>query len=201
MWLFKLIKISKMRDRLLTAVARAPASHRADAGCAGRHRCLAVFASWHVSPELPCWSPCLAVALAVPTWLPASASPGLSLHFCICTASCIILHVLAQSGVSGLLITLTCFFPPCICFIYLFIYVWLRWVFVVARGLSLVAVSRGYSSLWRADATLRCGARTSHCGGFSCCRAWALGVWASLVAVCGLSSCGTQASVVVARGL
>ena len=33
-------------------------------------------------------------------------------------------------------------------FIYLFIYFWLRWVFVAARRLSLVAVSRGYSSLW-----------------------------------------------------
>ena len=32
-------------------------------------------------------------------------------------------------------------------FIYLFIYFWLRWVFVAARGLSLVAVSGGYSSL------------------------------------------------------
>ena len=30
---------------------------------------------------------------------------------------------------------------------YLFIYFWLPWVFVAARGLSLVAVSRGYSSL------------------------------------------------------
>ena len=28
-------------------------------------------------------------------------------------------------------------------FIYLFIYFWLRWVFVAACGLSLVAVSRG----------------------------------------------------------
>ena len=31
---------------------------------------------------------------------------------------------------------------------YLFIYFWLRWVFVAARGLSLVGASRGYSSLW-----------------------------------------------------
>ena len=38
----------------------------------------------------------------------------------------------------------------------------------------------------RAGATLRCGARASHCGGFSCCGAQAL---------------GTQASAVVARGL
>ena len=33
------------------------------------------------------------------------------------------------------------------CFIYLFIYFWLCWVFVAAHGLSLVAVSRGYSSV------------------------------------------------------
>ena len=28
---------------------------------------------------------------------------------------------------------------------------------------------------WRAGATLSCGARASHCGGFSCCGARALG--------------------------
>ena len=38
--------------------------------------------------------------------------------------------------------------------------------FVAARGLSLVAESVRYSS---------CGARASHCGGFSCCGAQALG--------------------------
>ena len=31
---------------------------------------------------------------------------------------------------------------------YLFIYFWLRWVFVAVCGLSLVVASRGYSSLW-----------------------------------------------------
>ena len=62
-------------------------------------------------------------------------------------------------------------------FIYLFIHLWLCWVFIAARGLSLVVVSGG---------TLHCGARASHRGGFSCCGARAL---------------GTQASVVVARGL
>ena len=30
----------------------------------------------------------------------------------------------------------------------LFIYLWLRWVFVAACGLSLVAGSGSYSSLW-----------------------------------------------------
>ena len=39
-------------------------------------------------------------------------------------------------------------------------------------GFSLVAVSRGYSSLW--------------CVGFSCCRALALGMWASVVVAWGL---------------
>ena len=47
------------------------------------------------------------------------------------------------------------------------------------RGLSLVAAS---------GATLRCGARASHCGGFSCCRAQALGARASVVVARGLSS-------------
>ena len=74
------------------------------------------------------------------------------------------------------------------CFlINLFIYFWLRWVFVAARGLS------------------RCGEWVSHRGGFSCCGAQALGAWASVVAArrlssygswaleCRLSSCGTRA--------
>ena len=67
-------------------------------------------------------------------------------------------------------------------FIYLFI--WLRWVFVATRGLSLVAASGGYSLL--------------QCTGFSlrwllCCGAQALGVWASVVVACRLSSCGWRA--------
>ena len=53
------------------------------------------------------------------------------------------------------------------------------------RGLSLVAVSGG--------ATLCCAAWASHCGGFSCCGAPALGSWASIVVAHGLSSCGSWA--------
>ena len=46
---------------------------------------------------------------------------------------------------------------------FVFIYFWLHWVFAVAaRGLSLVAVSRGYS-------LLRCTGFP--CSGVSCCRA------------------------------
>ena len=45
----------------------------------------------------------------------------------------------------------------------------------------------------RAGATLHCGAQASHCGGFSCCRAWALGTQASVVVARELSSCGSRA--------
>ena len=55
---------------------------------------------------------------------------------------------------------------------------------LLRAGFSLVAASGGY--------TPRCGARASHCGGFSCCRARALGTQASVVAVRGLSSCGSR---------
>ena len=42
------------------------------------------------------------------------------------------------------------------------------------------------SLLQRTGATLCCSARASHCGGFSCCRARALGARASVVAARGL---------------
>ena len=67
----------------------------------------------------------------------------------------------------------------------LFIYFWLRWVFIAACGLSLVVASGGYSSL-------RC-VGVSHCSGFSCCRAWALGTQVSVAVAHGLSSCGSRA--------
>ena len=57
-------------------------------------------------------------------------------------------------------------------------YFWLHWVFLAACGSSLVVASGG--------ATLCCGAWVSHCGGFSCCRARALGVRASAVVAHGL---------------
>ena len=58
----------------------------------------------------------------------------------------------------------------------LFGWFWLRWVFVAARGLSL-----------------RCGVRASHCNGFSCCGARALGMRASVAVARELSSCGARA--------
>ena len=62
-------------------------------------------------------------------------------------------------------------------FVYLFIYLWLHQVFVAVHGLSLVAVSGGYSLL--------------HCAGFSL--RW-LVLLRSMGSRCaGFSSCGTQA--------
>ena len=51
----------------------------------------------------------------------------------------------------------------------------------------------GFLWLRRAGAALPCGARASHCGGFSCCGARALGAQASVVMARGLSGCGLQA--------
>ena len=55
----------------------------------------------------------------------------------------------------------------------LFIYFWLFWVFVAVRGLSLVAVSGGYSSLRCADFLLQwlllLRSTGSRCAGFSSC--------------------------------
>ena len=62
-------------------------------------------------------------------------------------------------------------------FIYLFIYFGLCWVFVAARGLSLVAGSGGYSSL--------------RCVGFSL--RWLLLLWSTGSRSAGFSSCGTWA--------
>ena len=70
-------------------------------------------------------------------------------------------------------------------FIYLFIYLRLHWVFVAVRRLSLVAASGGYSCL--------------RCTGFLL--RWLLLLWSTGSRHAGFSSCGTQASAVVARGL
>ena len=68
-------------------------------------------------------------------------------------------------------------------FIYLFIF--------GCIGSSLLCV--GFLWLLRAGAALHCGEWASHCGGFSCCGARALGTQASLVVARGLSSCGSRA--------
>ena len=68
-------------------------------------------------------------------------------------------------------------------FIYLFIYLWLCWVFVAARGLSLVAASGGNSLL--------------QCAGFSL--QWLLLLQSTGSRHMGFSSCGTRTLVVARR--
>ena len=70
-------------------------------------------------------------------------------------------------------------------------------IFLFLAALGLCCCPRAFSSCG-AGAPLCCGARASHCSGFSCCRAQALGMQASVVAARGLQSAG---SVVVAHGL
>ena len=54
--------------------------------------------------------------------------------------------------------------------------------FLVVGGCTGSLLLRvGFLWLWQVGATLCCGARASHCSGFSCCEAWALGAWASVV--------------------
>ena len=65
--------------------------------------------------------------------------------------------------------------------------------FFGCAGSSLLRV--GFLQLRRAGATLHCGAGASHCGGFSCCRAQALGTQASVVLARGLSGCGSPAQL------
>ena len=62
-------------------------------------------------------------------------------------------------------------------YIYLFINFWLCWVFVAAHRLSLVAASKGYSSLL--------------CAGFSL--RWLLLSWSKGSRRVGFSSCGSRA--------
>ena len=65
------------------------------------------------------------------------------------------------------------------------------YLFLAALGLHCCAWA--FSSCGERGATLRCGVWASHYGGFSCCGAWALGMWASVVVARGLSSCGSRA--------
>ena len=51
----------------------------------------------------------------------------------------------------------------------------------------------GFLQLWREGATLRCSAQASHCSGFSCRGACALGPRASVVVAGGSGSCGSWA--------
>ena len=94
-----------------------------------------------------------------------------------------------------LIIIISCLNVYFILLLLFFIYFWLRWVFVAVRGLSLVATSRGYSSLQCRGFSLRWLLLLQSMGsrhrGFSSCGSRALerrlsscGAWAQLL--CGM---------------
>ena len=64
-----------------------------------------------------------------------------------------------------------------------FIFIFFTNLFIAALGLH--GCAQAFSGCGEQGATLRCGARASHCGGLSC-GAWALGMWASAVVARGL---------------
>ena len=71
----------------------------------------------------------------------------------------------------------------------LFFYFFLIYLFILfLAALDLRCCICAFSSCGE-----HCGARASHCGGFSCCGARALGARASVVVAVGLSSCGSRA--------
>ena len=73
----------------------------------------------------------------------------------------------------------------------LYNYIFMCVYFFGCVGSSLLRT--GFLQLQRAGATLWCGAQASHCRGFSCCRAGALGTRPSEVMARGLSSFGSRA--------
>ena len=83
-------------------------------------------------------------------------------------------------------------------FYYLF-YFGLQWVFIAVHGLSLIAVSRDYSSLWCTGFSLQqlllwsTGSRNK---GFISCSSWTLELWCV-----GFSSYGTWAQMLWCTGL
>ena len=67
--------------------------------------------------------------------------------------TCRVLEWRAGCGHTGYMGTVSFFFFFFLNF-YLFIYLWLCWVFISVRGLSLVAASGGHSSSWCAGLSL-----------------------------------------------
>ena len=68
--------------------------------------------------------------------------------------------------------------------IFFFKVIFFKLIYLFLAALGLRCCTWAFSS---------CGARASHCSGFSCYRARALGTWASVVVAHRLSSCGSWA--------
>ena len=68
----------------------------------------------------------------------------------------------------------------------------LNFIYVFLAALGLRCCMWAFSSCSKRG-LLFVAVWASHCGGFSCCGAWAIGAQASVVAAHGLSSCGVRA--------
>ena len=71
------------------------------------------------------------------------------------------------------------------------LFIYFTYLFLVVFGLRRCV--QALSSRGEREPLPICGARTSHCGGLPCCRAWALGARASVVVARGLHSTGSPA--------
>ena len=69
----------------------------------------------------------------------------------------------------------------------------ISYLFLAALGLC--CYMRAFSSCSEQGLLSSCGARASHCSGFSCHKAWVLGARGSVVAAHRLGSCGSQAKL------
>ena len=72
-------------------------------------------------------------------------------------------------------------------------FILVKFVYLFLTALGLRCCARAFSSCGEGGTTLRWGEWASHCGGFSCCGAWAVAMRASVVLARGLSSCGSWA--------
>ena len=77
---------------------------------------------------------------------------------------------------------------------YSFLHISLKFIFIyILAVVGLCCCAQAFSSCGKWRLLLVAVLGFLHCSGSSCCRAHALGVWASLVAAHGLSSCGLRA--------
>ena len=94
------------------------------------------------------------------------------------------------------------FYSPYFTLLFLFFLSFLnknKFIYLFTFGcVGSLLLHAGFLQLWQVGATLHCSVRASHCSGFSCCGAQALGTRASVVVARRLQSTG---SVVVARRL
>ena len=121
-----------------------------------------------------------------------------SLNHCTTREVSLYLFLIAAVLNALLKVHLLFFFNLFILLFYLFIYFGLCWVFVAARGLSLVVASGGYSSLWCTGFSfwwlLLLRSTGSRLTGFSSCGMWAQQLWCTgLVALRHVGSSWTRA--------